>query len=172
MYTLDIEYADLDRVIRNLDQAPATMAAGLDEMCEEIGAQFVAKTEEMSPVGDLWRQRDPRRTGPHFKDLWEYEVTRLSADSTEIAIKNVHPAAGVILLGRETPWVITAKSAKGMSFPWQALNWAWVYGARQVTHPAMEGAMTHVKTLALLRDDIEAKLSQVAQSVAYIITRP
>jgi len=170
---IDIEYSDLDRVIRNLDQAQATLDASMDDLCEQIGAEFVAKCEEESPRGDKWRERDPRRTGTPFAELWDYEVTPLSEDSTEIAIKNLHSAAGVILLGRETPWVINAKSPKGMSFPWEALpNWGWVYGAQQVTHPPMEGAMTHEKTLELLRDDIEMKLSQVAERVAYEIVRP
>jgi len=109
---IHIEYSDLDRVIRNLEQAEATMDAGMDALCEQIGAEFVAKCEEESPRGDKWREHDPRRTGPRFAELWDYEVTPLSEDATEIAIKNLHPAAGVILLGRKTEWVINAKIAQ------------------------------------------------------------
>jgi len=172
MYSITVEYSDLDRVIRNLEQAPATLAAGLNAMAEEVGGELASKCEELSPVGTKWRAHDPRRTGPHFKDLWDYEVTPLGVDVTEVAIKNVHPAAGVILLGRDTPWSIKAKSpSKPMSFPWEALGWKWTT-AQQVMHPAYEGHETHIKALDVLQDDIESKLSLVADRVGYIITRP
>jgi len=109
MYSITVEYSDLDRAIRNLELSEVELGARMAELAEDIGAAFIAKCAETSPRGDKWRAHDPRRTGPHFADLWDYEVTPLSVDSTEIAIKNVHEAAEIILLGRETPWVITAK---------------------------------------------------------------
>jgi hypothetical protein len=165
-----IESVDLDRAIAAIGKSVRWVESKMQAVMEELMDEFVEKAAEESPRGDKWREHDPRRTGPQFYTLWEAEVTRQRGRVIGELI-NTHPAAKAIVFGREDPWLIQAKTPKGMSFPWEAIDWDWVYGARQVVHPSMPGAETHLKALELMSDEIDAKFRGLATEMTIIIAQ-